>query len=275
MKKRYVLYGLFLCFLCITCTGKRKEQKTEEGNKYPSYVEGSYYDDGCCVFQVRGDTVKARKKLEKVIGNSAFRLEQVGNGVYSQAELHTILEEMCQRLDATEDSALIVNVQYIGQGVHDISIMLMVNTPEWRERFRREVMDSPAFVFGGWDGCPIRCTKTGTGDTLGVRLFPERRAIPHTSKGVRFFLSNTRKDEIYYGSEYWVAYERDGKWYDLPGSFAFTLGLITCYPESRDTLSAALFPEVNENRPGRYRFFKEVQIEGKDVIMMAEFEMKW
>lgn len=272
--KGYVLYGLLFCLLCIACTDKKKEQKPEEENKYPSFVEGRYYDDGCSVFQVRGDTVKARKKLEKVIGNSAFRLEQVGNGVYSQAELHTILEEMRQRLDATEDSALIVNVQYTGSGVHDISIMLMVNTPEWRERFRREVMDSPAFVFGGWDGRPIRCTKAGTGDTLGVRLFPEHRAIPHTSKDVRFFLSNTRKDEIYYGSEYWVAYERDGEWYDLPGPFAFTLEERICCPESRDTLSIDLFPEVNENRPGRYRFFKEVQIEGKDVMMMAEFEMK-
>ena len=265
---------MVLCFLCIACTGKDKGQKTEEGNEYPSYVEGSYYDDGCRVLQVRGDTVKTRKELEKIIGNSAFRLEQVGNGVYSQAELGVLLEEMRRRLDATEDSALIVNVQSSGRGVHDIAIWLMVNTPEWRERFRREVMDSPAFVFEGWDGRPILCTKMGVSDTLGVRLLPEHREISHTSKDVRFFLSNTRKDEIYYGSEYWVAYERDGKWYDLPGPFAFTLEERICNPESRDTLSASLFPEVNENRPGRYRFFKEVQIEGKDVMMMAEFGMK-
>ena len=272
--KGYILYGLVLCFLCIACTGKSNEQKLEEKSEYPSFVEGSYYEDGCWVLQVRKDTVKARKELEKIIGNGAFRLEQVGNGVYSQAELEVLLEEMRRKLDATEDSALIVNVQGTGRGVHDIAIWLMVNTPEWRERFRREVMDSPAFVFEGRNDHPILCTKAGTGDTLGVRLLPEHREISHTSQDVHFFLSNTRKDEIYYGSEYWVAYERDGKWYDLPGSFAFTLELRTCYPESRDTLSASLFPEVNENRPGRYRFFKEVQIEGEDVMMMAEFGMK-
>ena len=40
------------------------------------------------------------------------------------------------------------------------------------------------------------------------------------------------------------------------------------------TFTATLYPEVNENRPGRCRSCKEVTINGREERMMAEFQLQ-
>lgn len=44
-------------------------------------------------------------------------------------------------------------------------------------------------------------------------------------------------------------------------------------PDGQTIFSANLYPEVNRNRLGRYRFFKEISIKGQKEMLMAEFEM--
>ena len=41
----------------------------------PDFIEGIYFDKATLVFQVTGDTVKARQILEKASGSKNFRLE--------------------------------------------------------------------------------------------------------------------------------------------------------------------------------------------------------
>ena len=41
----------------------------------PDFVEGMFYEDSLPVFQIRGDTAKARRILEASAGSGAFRLE--------------------------------------------------------------------------------------------------------------------------------------------------------------------------------------------------------
>lgn len=41
----------------------------------PSFLEGYYFEGNTLVFQVRGDTLRARKILERVSGSKAFRIE--------------------------------------------------------------------------------------------------------------------------------------------------------------------------------------------------------
>ena len=133
-------------------------------------------------------------------------------------------------------------------------------------------MDSPALEFDGPDGREV-CALKGVSEVFGVSLEAEQAAIPATAHEVSFVLHNGSNDTIGYGSAYDLAYEQDGQWYHLPTDRFFTLELIEMLPDAQTIFSANLYPEVNQNRPGRYRFFKEISIKGQKEMLVAEFEM--
>ena len=288
MKKGMFWTALAGCLLALNgCNLRKTNQEHKElagwevlgnldkayGNDYPSYVEGRYFDNrGTPVLQIRGDTLQARKELAKVAGSNNFRLEQVGNGVYSQKELDSLLTEMRRRLDATTDTALHTNAFGNGRGGHKIRVDLLRNTAGWRERFRKEIMDSPALEFDGPDGREV-CALKGVSEVFGVSLEAEQAVIPATAHEVSFVLHNGSNDTIGYGSAYDLAYEQDGQWYHLPTDRVFTQELIEMLPDGQTIFSANLYPEINQNRPGRYRFFKEISIKGQKEMLVAEFEM--
>ena len=288
MKKGMFSTALAGCLLALNgCNLRKTNQEHKElagwevlgnldkayGNDYPSYVEGRYFDNrGTPVLQIRGDTLQARKELAQAAGSNNFRLEQVGNGVYSQKELDSLLTEMRRRLDTTTDTALRTNAFGNGRGGHKIRVDLLRNTAEWRERFRREIMDSPALEFDGPDGREV-CALKGVSEVFGVSLEAEQAVVPVTAHEVRFVLHNGSNDTIGYGSAYDLAYEQDGQWYHLPTDRVFTQELIEMLPDGQTIFSANLYPEVNQNRPGRYRFFKEISIKGQKEMLVAEFEM--
>ena len=288
MKKGMFWMALAGCLLALNgCNLRKTNQEHKElagwevlgnldkayGNDYPSYVEGRYFDNrGTPVLQIRGDTLQARKELAQAAGSNNFRLEQVGNGVYSQKELDSLLTEMRRRLDATTDTALRTNAFGNGRGGHKIRVDLLRNTAEWRERFRREIMDSPALEFDGPDGREV-CALKGVSEVFGVSLEAEQAVVPVTAHEIRFVLHNGSNDTIGYGSAYDLAYEQDGQWYHLPTDRVFTQELIEMLPDGQTIFSANLYPEINQNRPGRYRFFKEISIKGQKEMLVAEFEM--
>ena len=179
---------------------------------------------------------------------------------------------MRRRLDTTTDTALRTNAFGNGRGGHKIRVDLLRNTAEWRERFRKEIMDSPALEFDGPDGREV-CALKGVSEVFGVSLEAEQAVVPVTAHEVRFVLHNGSNDTIGYGSAYDLAYEQDGQWYHLPTDRVFTQELIEMLPDGQTIFSANLYPEVNRNRPGRYRFFKEISIKGQKEMLVAEFEM--
>lgn len=288
IEKKWHLIACIGCFFAVAGCKERKANPAGKdltgwevhdnlqkayGESYPAFVEGRYWDEsGILVLQVRGDTLRARKELEKAAGSGNFRLEQVGNGVYSQKELDSLLTEMRKRLDATTDTALYINVVGNGREAHKIRVDLLLNTAEWRERFRQQIMDSPALEFDGPDGREV-CELKGVSEVLGVSLEPEEASIPVTAHEARFVLNNGSNDTISYGMAYSLAYEQDGQWYYLPTERVFTLQLIELLPDGKTTFSANLYPEINRNRPGRYRFFKEVEVGGQQETLVAEFKM--
>ena len=74
---------------------------------------------------------------------------------------------------------------------------------------------------------------------------------------------------------YFITYEgKDGQWYELPIN---TIAVDIAYyvaPGSSRQFVARLYPEVNGNTSGRYRFFYEVSLESRENIrMMAEFRL--
>ena len=189
-----------------------------------------------------------------------------------QEKLSAQLEELRKRLDTTTDIPLRINAVGNGRESHTLRIDLIRNTPEWQKRFREQIMDSPALRFDGPDG-QEPCDLDGAAQIGDVRLVPQQEVFPTSSQEANFILYNQSEDTISYGAAYYLAYEKEGQWYYLPTDRVFDLLKISLLPNGQTIFSANLYPEVNENQPGRYRFFKEVEINGREEMMMAEFSL--
>lgn len=190
----------------------------------------------------------------------------------SQKQLDALMEVICQRWDSVTP-AVRVNVMGYGTGLHTLDVYLVLNTPERQQAFREQVIDSPALRFSGSTG-KEPCLEVGTSDTLGVRLIPEFPSFPVGTEKVTFLLYNESSGKVLSGEHYKLAYERAGRWYWLPiNSYAVDIGNITP-PGGTHRFTGNLHPQVNGSRPGLYRFFTEVEIEGADVLMMAEFRLE-
>ena len=105
MKSSLLLSLLFVTFLGISCTGYEKKQ-TNKTDIIDSIVRPT------------ADTAFVRK-----------------NGV----ALHTALSS---KIHSLKDTLLRCNIIGYGMGEYE-NVYLIANTPEWQERFRKEVADHP------------------------------------------------------------------------------------------------------------------------------------
>ena len=189
-----------------------------------------------------------------------------------EEKLSSMLEELRKRLDATTDTALRINAFGNGRESRTIRVDLLLKTLEWEKRFRKHIMDSPLLRFDGPDG-QEPCELKGVNQIGNVSLAARQAVYSTSDRQAYFILQNHSIDTIAYGSSYQLAYEKDGQWYYLPTDRFFTMEKIELLPGGETTFCANLYPEVNKNRPGKYRFFKEIEIDGQEEWMMAEFKL--
>lgn len=244
-------------------------------SRCPSFLEGMFFEGATLVFQVRGDTVQARRILEAASGSRAFRLEQITEGNYSQRELEGLMDEINRRVERLEDKSLAANLAGYGVGLHHIDVNFVLNTPEARQSFREKIMDSPAIRFNGPEE-PELNPMVGVSDTLGISLYAEYSVFSTQSETASFVLLNESPYELTCGAAYFVTYEDEqGMWRTLPIHTAFIAIAYGISPGGHRSLTANLLPQVHRNRAGRYRFFYTVSIEeqGRDFDMMAEFRL--
>lgn len=240
----------------------------------PDFLEGWAFDGNTLVFQVRGDTLRARKILEEVSGSKAFRIEMMTDSTFSEKQLNDLLDELNRRYNALPKGKLKANLMMWGSTHHFIEVTFIRNTPEAREEFRRLLMDSPAIRFSGPEK-PVRNNITGVSETHGICLYPEYTVYADTASTASFILLNRSGQRIICGEHYFITYEgKDGQWYELPiNTFAVDIAYYVAPGSSRQFV-ARLYPEVNGNASGRYRFFYEVSLESRENIrMMAEFRL--
>lgn len=110
----------------------------------PDFVEGMFYEDSLPVFQIRGDTAKARRILEASAGSGAFRLEADTEHTFTQKELRSILDTISNRFHRLPDGPLKSNMDFWGMGNHTALVSFKLNTPAARQAFRKHIIDSPA-----------------------------------------------------------------------------------------------------------------------------------
>lgn len=240
----------------------------------PDFLEGWTFDGNTLVFQVRGDTLRARKILEEVSGSKAFRIEMMTDSTFSEKQLDDLLDELNRRYGALPKCRLKSNIVGWGRTAHFIEVTFIRNTPEAREEFRRLLMDSPAIRFSGPEE-PVRNNVTGVSEAHGICLYPEYTVYADTASTASFILMNGSNEEITCGEHYFITYEgTDKQWYELPiNTFAVDIAYLVS-PDSSRQFVANLHSDVNDNHSGRYRFFYGVWLEsGENIQMMAEFRL--
>lgn len=240
--------------------------------KAPDFLEGHYFDGSTLVFQVRGDTTKARQTLEAAAASNAFTLELITDSIYSQKQLHTIMSEMNERLEEARSKKGYRNFMAGGVEINTIFIHLIVNTPSKRKEFREKVMDSPAFRFYGVEA--VINEQTGINDTLGVHIHPEQPFYPTSALQAHFTLRNNSGSAVSYGAQYHVTYkDSQGVWRELPINKNFNSLLYGLNDKKEARLAAELFPDIHPNKAGKYRYFLEITINKKDYLFMSEFTL--
>jgi TonB family protein len=211
--------------------------------------------------------------LEKASGSKNFRLELMGGSNYSQTQLLAIQKELNKKMEESGYENIKRNVTGYGVGLRHIEIRLIVNTPEKQKEFREKIMDSPAFQFSGVTE-PIINQKVGVNHINGIYIRPEYPVFSTKALHATFILSNHSGGDLICGEHYYLTFEDEkGTWRELPINAAFwDIAYVLRDGEER-VMKASLYPDVHPNKPGRYRYFYEITIRRKPVLMMAEFRL--
>lgn len=241
----------------------------------PYFLEGMYFNGSTLVFQVRGDTLKARRTLEAAAKSGAFRLETATKNTFTQKQLKEIMNIIRSKHRELTDESLKSNMNSWGMDSHHIHVTFILNTPETRKSFREKIIDSPAVYFEGPE-IPEINECTGVTDTLGISLRPEYTAYSTKTKTASFILVNQSNRELLCGERYFITYEDEqGIWRNLPVNDSFIdIGYIVP-PGKRRIHNASLYPEIHPNTPGRYRFFYDITLGDTrtNILMMTEFRL--
>ena len=203
--------------------------------------------------------------------------QSVKDSVFTEQELQKIQNELRKRYARSEIEGTRLDGNISGSGIkgNHLVVNLCLNSPEARAVFRKKVMDSPAIRFEG----PIEPTPNNqryTSDTLGIHLYPEFSAYPYTAHTATFVLFNQSDHEIGCGDPYRITYENQhGVWRTLPINTNFHCVGYIIKPGKQFLFKAHLNPNVLPNRPGRYRFFYEVELTDKKqkIMLMTEFRL--
>ena len=141
-----------------------------------------------------------------------------------------------------------------------------------RKKFREKIMDSPVFCFHGVK-VPVINERVGRNHIRGIHIRQISVFLTESSSG-DVILSNHSGGDLTCGEHYYLTFEDEkGTWRELPINAAFwDIAYVLRDGEER-VMKASLYPDVHPNKPGRYRYFYEITIRRKPVLMMAEFRL--
>ena len=191
---------------------------------------------------------------------------------YSEHELNAIMDTIGQRLSKCKElSSCISSYCVVANG---IEVNFIYNTAERRRLFRQKVYNAPILKFVGPES-PIRMSKTGVSDTLGISIRPTKEVFPLIAETVTFILRNNSCSELTCGEHCEIAFlDSEGVWRKLPRNEMFNDIGYEVQPNGNRTVSGKLNPKAFPTPATRYRFFYPITHNGKNITLMAEYEMR-
>ena len=191
---------------------------------------------------------------------------------YSEYELNAIMDTIGQRLSKCKE--LSGNISSYCTVANGIEVNFIYNTAERRRLFRQKVYDAPILKFVGPES-PIRMSKTGVSDTLGISIRPTKEVFPLTDEEVTFILRNNSSCELTCGKHCEIAFlDSEGVWRKLPRNEMFNDIGYEVRPHGSRTVSGKLSPKAFPTPATRYRYFYPIIHNGKNITLMAEYEMR-
>ena len=191
---------------------------------------------------------------------------------YSEHELNTIMDTIRQRLGKCKElSGCISSYCMVANG---IEVNFIYNTAERRRLFCQKVYDAPILKFIGPES-PIRMPRTGVSDTLGISIRPTKDVFPLTAEEITFILKNNSSCELTCGEHCKIAFlDSEGVWRKLPRNEMFNDIGYEVRPHGSRIVSGRLSPKAFPTPATRYRFFYPITYNGKNITLMAEYEMR-
>lgn len=191
---------------------------------------------------------------------------------YSEHELNAIMDTIGQRLSKCKElSGCISSYCTVANG---IEVNFIYNTAERRRLFRQKVYNAPILKFVGPES-PIRMSKTGVSDTLGISIRPTKEVFPLIAETVTFILRNNSCSELTCGEHCEIAFlDSEGVWRKLPRNEMFNDIGYEVDPNGSRAVSGRLNPKAFPTPATRYRYFYPIRYEGKDITLMSEFDMR-
>lgn len=191
---------------------------------------------------------------------------------YSEHELNAIMDTIGQRLGKCKE--LSGSISSYCTVADSIEVNFIYNTAEHRRLFRQKVYDAPILKFVGPES-PIRMSKTGVSDTLGISIRPTKDVFPLIAETVTFILRNNSCNELTCGEHCEIAFlDSEGVWRKLPRNEMFNDIGYEVRPHGSRIVSGRLSPKAFPTPATRYRFFYPITYNGKNITLIAEYEMR-
>lgn len=158
-----------------------------------------------------------------------------------------------------------------------IFVDLINNSIHFRKLFRKEILNYSAINYGAVR-TPSPFTQRAYTDTLQISMKTEKPIYPIGTESVNVILTNKSlsQQNLFFGEYCFVARKQGEQWILLnENSMVNSVGfLLKPYDDFR--FKANLYPLFNDNAPGQYRVYKEVEFEGtrKQWYMAAEFRIE-
>lgn len=158
-----------------------------------------------------------------------------------------------------------------------IFVDLINNSIHFQKLFRKEILNYSAINYGVVR-TPVPFTQRAYTDTLQMSMSTEKPIYPIGTESVNVILTNHNlsQQSLFFGEYYFVARKQGEQWIPLhDNSLVKDIGIIL-EPNNDYQFKAKLYPLFNDNTPGQYRVYKEVEsYDTKEKwYMAAEFRIE-
>lgn len=195
-----------------------------------------------------------------------------------EEDLKRLQNLISEKLGKLGENPLGENVWGCGVMADAVMVSMAINTPYWQNEFRKNISDSPYIRFDGpSEPKLISSLVDSVAEMTSIILRPDSLSFKVNSKYAVFSLINNSERNLEFGVDYIVGYKgQDDRWYKLPQpGFWADMG-ITLLPTGRYEIKTRLHPQLNRNKAGIYRLYKQVRFEDekRNVWLMTEFRLE-
>lgn len=158
-----------------------------------------------------------------------------------------------------------------------IFVDLINNSIHFQKLFRKEMLNYSAINYGAVRA-PSPFTQKAYTDTLQISMKTEKPIYPIGTESVNVILinKNLNQQNLFFGEYAFIARKQVEQWIPLHhNSLVNSVGIVL-KPYGDYHFKAKLYPLFNNNTPGQYRVYKEVEFDGtnKKWYMAAEFRIE-